>query len=94
MVRLDRAVVIPRDSVDLNQLTALMHSHPWMLHVDKDWNPRVKIGQPTYFFFNVDRVHYRWSGMLATYIDPHVTVNEVATQLKFWATQPRFNKQH
>lgn len=94
MVRLDRAVVIPRDSTDLNQLTALMHSHPWMVHVDKDWNPMVKVGQPTYFFFNVDRVHCKWSQMPPIEGDPCVTVNEVATQLKLWATQPRYNKQH
>ena len=93
MARLARAVVIPRDSTDLNQLTALMHSHPWMLHADKDWHPTFKVGQSTYFFFNVDCVHSGWK-MSVIDGDPHVTVNEVATQLKFWATQPRYNKQH
>ena len=93
MARLNRALVIPRDSADINQLTALLHSHPWMLHVDKEYNPVFKVGQLAYFLFNIERVHSRWSGSMVADSDPTVTVNEVATQLRTWAAQPRYNKQ-
>lgn len=90
MKHLDRAMVIPRDSTDLNQLTSLLASHDWLRHVDVRYAPHCAIGQVTYVFFNVDRLHKIWTLCTGT-DDPCVSINELASQLAYWAGQPRYN---
>lgn len=89
MEHLDRAMVIPKDSTDLNQLTSLLASHDWLRHVDVG-SPHCAIGQKTYVFFNIDRLHKEWSSSIVTG-DPCISINELASQLTYWAGQPRFN---
>lgn len=85
---LDRATVIPKDSADVNQLTSLLDTHTWLRHVDFTQN--FKVGQLSYFFLNVDRLHKAWSGEPMGG-DKQLTVNEIATQLSLWSTQIRYN---
>lgn len=90
MKHLDRATVIPKDSTDLNQLVSLMTQHTWLKHIDADYNPNFEVGKQAYVFFNVDRLHKGWS---STPIkgDTCISVNELASQLAYWAGQPRYN---
>ena len=88
MELLDRATVIPKDSTDINQLTSLLTTCKWLRHVDYTRN--FKVGQLSYFFFNVDRLHKGWSGEPLDG-DKQLTVNEVANQLALWSTQIRYN---
>lgn len=90
MKRLDRAMVIPRDSTDLNQLTSLLDSYEWLRHVDVEYTPHCAVGQRTYCFFNVDRLHKMWSSSTIG-DDRCISVNELASQLTYWAGQPRYN---
>lgn len=90
MERLDRAMVIPRDSADLNQLTSLLDNHDWLHHVDVRYAPNCAIGQVTYVFFNIDRLHKMWTSRICT-DDPYISINELASQLAYWAGQPRYN---
>ena len=91
MKHLDRAMVIPRDSTDLNQLTSLLGSHGWLRHVDAQHAPHCAIGQKTYVFFNVDRLHKEWIDFQPWLADPCISINELASQLAYWAGQPRYN---
>lgn len=91
MKRLDRAMVIPRDSTDLNQLTSLLASHDWLRHIDAQYAPHCAIGQKTYVFFNIDRLHKTWSSSTISIYDRYISVNELASQLAYWAGQPRYN---
>lgn len=84
MERLDRAIVVPKDSTDLNQLTTLLANHKWLEHVDERFNPYCAVGQSTYVFFNVARLHKGWS-LYVIGDDPVVSINELATQLRLWA---------
>ena len=90
MKHLDRAMVIPRDITDLNQLTSLLDSHDWLRHIDAQYAPHCAIGQKTYVFFNIDRLHKKWSSSIVTG-DPCISINELASQLAYWAGQPRYN---
>ena len=90
MERLDKAMVIPKDSTDLNQLTTLLANHEWLEHVDERFAPHCAVGQRTYIFFNLNWVHKKWvSGI--TDVDRCISINELASQLAYWAGQPRFN---
>lgn len=90
MKRLERAMVIPRDSTDLNQLTSLLDSHEWLRHVDVEYAPHCAIGQRTYVFLHIDRLHKIWSSSIIDN-DRCISVNELASQLAYWAGQPRYN---
>lgn len=90
MERLDRAMVVPKDTTDLNQLTSLLDNHKWLEHVDERFAPHCAVGQSTYVFFNVDRLHKIWS-MGTIGVDRCISVNELASQLAYWAGQPRYN---
>ena len=90
MKHLDRAMVVPRDSTDLNQLTSLLDSHEWLHHVDVRYAPHCAIGQKTYVFFNVDCLHKEWTSIVIKG-DTCISVNELASQLAYWAGQPRYN---
>lgn len=91
MERLDRAMVIPKDSTDLNQLTSLLANHKWLEHIDKRFTPHCAIGQVTFVFFNIDRLHKMWTSSRVCTSDQCISVNELASQLAYWAGQPRFN---
>lgn len=90
MKRLQRAMVIPKDSTDLNQLTSLLASHDWLRHVDVEYAPHCAIGQRTYVFLHIDRLHKQWLHSLLRH-DPCISINELASQLTYWAGQPRYN---
>lgn len=91
MKHLDRAMVIPRDSTDLNQLTSLLDSQDWLRHIDALYAPHCAVGQKTYVFFNIDRLHKKWSDSQLWHVDPCISINELASQLAYWAGQPRYN---
>lgn len=89
MERLDRAMVVPKDSTDLNQLVSLMAQHTWLEHVDAAFAPDFEVGKSAYVFFNVDRLHKGWSSARIRG-DICISVNELASQLAYWAGQPRY----
>lgn len=90
MKRLDRAMVVPKDSTDLNQLTSLMAQHTWLEHIDAAFAPDFEVGKQAYICFNVDRLHKGWTGTVLKG-DTCISVNELASQLAYWAGQSRYN---
>lgn len=90
MERLDRAMVVPKDSTDLNQLTSLMAQHTWLEHVDAAFAPDFEVGKLVYIFFNVDCLHKEWTSIRIKG-DTCISVNELASQLAYWSGQPRYN---
>lgn len=88
MERLNRAVVVPKDNTDLNQLTSLLDSHAWLRHADAP--QYCAVGQVTYVFFNIDSVYMQWVRPVDFY-DSCISINELASQLAIWASKPRYN---